>query len=130
MRQKYLISNNVKRKELRVMEYAVIDMDLTEDECRICHGDNVQREHHSLPKSDDKCCRCHDSNSCSTGKEIEMEYTCGNESECHYPIGQESIIDPPITGEVTDHHNFTAIFGDDDLDCKICHEQGVPRPIS
>ena len=28
MRQKYLISKNVKRKELRVMEYAVIDKDL------------------------------------------------------------------------------------------------------
>lgn len=40
MRQKFLISRNIKRKELRIMEYAVIDNDLKKVRSENLHKDN------------------------------------------------------------------------------------------
>ena len=40
MRQRYLISRNIKRKELRIMEYAVLDKDLKNVASEYLHRDN------------------------------------------------------------------------------------------
>lgn len=40
MRQKYLISRNIKRKQLRILEYAVIDKDLRKVASEYLHRDN------------------------------------------------------------------------------------------
>ena len=94
-----------------------LDMNLFEEQCRDCHGDNVKPEHHSSSFwSKGECSECHE---VEDGKsQIEMAYTCGFDGDCHNSLKP-----------ATDHHNFILIFDNDDWDCLICHEKGVPRPF-
>lgn len=104
----------------------VLDMDLSDDECRDCHVGNLQGEHHSSSffKEND-CFDCHEQ--VPKKSQIVMYYTCGFDGVCHNTTYSEEPIKPIEL--VTDHHNFTVIFDNDDWDCLICHEKGVPRPF-
>ncbi|MCG7849815.1 MAG: hypothetical protein MIO93_11655 [ANME-2 cluster archaeon] len=100
-----------------------IDMDLNEDTCRICHVGNLQGEHHSSSFfKENECSDCHEQE--EKKSQIVMDFTCGLNGDCHNTTSSDN----PIK-LVTDHHDFTAIFDNDDWDCLICHEKGVPRPL-
>ena len=89
-----------------------IDMELLEEEdCRVCHDSasylrntNHYEQHN---KTSSSCSDCHDS-------ERQKKLDC-IKSGCH--------------NLVIDHHEFVIIFDNDDWDCLICHEKGVPRPL-
>ena len=100
-----------------------LDMNLDDEQCRDCHGDNLKNEHHSSSFwSKGECFECHEE--VDEKYEIEMNKTCGLNGDCHFRIDSEL-----PTELVTEHHDFTVIFDNDDWDCLICHEKGVPRPL-
>ncbi len=99
-----------------------IDMDLTETQCRVCHSDanvlkNINHSDNHSEVSANDCVECHEP---QKPKKLDcMKSGCHN-SEGIYPV--------------TDHHDFIEIFEIEDpdnydLDCLICHEKGVPRPL-
>ena len=104
-----------------------LDMNLDYEQCIDCHNHNLINDHHPFNEDTDddkKCCYCHSADVCNEPKKIEDQTNkCGNDNCCHNPTD----IDPK--GPVTDHHDFVSIFDNDDWDCLICHEKGVPRPL-
>ena len=97
-----------------------LDMDLNEEQCRVCHSDanvlkNLNHINHHFEVSADDCVECHEP---QKPKKLDcMDLECHNAS-------------------VTDHHDFIDVFDikdedieNYDLDCSICHEKGVPRPL-
>ena len=102
-----------------------LDMDLTETQCRVCHVDNLQDQHHPFGQENDWICsECHDYSESSPSQKP-IAKACGSEGVCHISTSSEI-----LQYLVTDHHDFNVIFSDnDDWDCLSCHEQGVPRPF-
>jgi hypothetical protein len=101
-------------------------MDLTVTQCRDCHVGNLQGDHHSSSFfKKNECSDCHESvEQVDIKSKIVMENTCGSGGSCHNNTESGDPIEL-----VTDHHDFTAIFDNDDWDCFSCHEKGDPRPF-
>lgn len=114
-----------------------IDMDLTETQCRVCHSDTYDLRnlnHDDIHSGSPDCyttnCHIKDKQE-QQPKELNCMVQYCHDNPADYPN------EPPATEEslsytigVTDHHDFTVIFDNDDWDCLSCHEQGVPRPIN